>query len=264
MFKLIYGDDLFDFPELANEMFQDRKSQFCDAFGWDLEVDALGREIDKYDLMNPLYVILRDKSGHHLGSGRLMPTTGPTMIADHFSDMTDGVEVDLLGVGLGLAGAVGVAGAPATVHGQHELARRGHQLLGQAGLEPGVGVAPEHRPGQEAPGGEEGVEQVAAVPARVEDAGRAELRDRLGAVAEDRGALVAPGLREPGQGVLEQGAAAQGQQALGARGGEPAAARAAAGRDQDRPHAWASRRRRSPSVKAAMSRVESRALPPSR
>jgi len=94
MFKLIYGDDLFDFPELANEMFQDRKSQFCDAFGWDLEVDALGREIDKYDLMNPLYVILRDKSGHHLGSGRLMPTTGPTMIADHFSDMTDGVEIE--------------------------------------------------------------------------------------------------------------------------------------------------------------------------
>ncbi len=93
MFKLIYGDDLFDFPTLANQMFQDRRAQFHEDFGWELDVDDLGREIDKYDLMNPLYVILRDPDGRHLGSGRLMPTTGPTMIADHFSDMTDGVRI---------------------------------------------------------------------------------------------------------------------------------------------------------------------------
>jgi len=94
MFKLVYGDDLFDFPHLANQMFQDRRAQFCEKFGWDLDVDQLGREIDQYDLMNPLYVILQDAEGRHLGSGRLMPTTGPTMIADHFSDMTDGVEIE--------------------------------------------------------------------------------------------------------------------------------------------------------------------------
>lgn len=94
MFKLIYGDDLFDFPQLANDMFQDRRQQFHDDYGWDLDVDNLGREIDEYDLMNPLYVILRDNNGRHLGSGRLMPTTGPTMIADHFSDLTDGVEIE--------------------------------------------------------------------------------------------------------------------------------------------------------------------------
>lgn len=94
MFKLVYGDDLFDFPTLANQMFQDRRAQFRDEYGWDLSVDELGREIDRYDLMNPLYVILHDKAGRHLGSGRLMPTTGPTMIADHFADMTDGVEIE--------------------------------------------------------------------------------------------------------------------------------------------------------------------------
>lgn len=94
MFKIIYGDDLFDFPHLANDMFQDRRTQFCEAFGWDLNVDELGREIDQYDLMNPLYVILQDGEGRHLGSGRLMPTTGPTMIADHFADMTDDVEIE--------------------------------------------------------------------------------------------------------------------------------------------------------------------------
>lgn len=94
MFKLVYGENLFDFPTLANQMFQDRRAQFRDEYGWDLSVDALGREIDRYDLLNPLYVILQDKSGRHLASGRLMPTTGSTMIADHFADMTDGVQIE--------------------------------------------------------------------------------------------------------------------------------------------------------------------------
>ena len=94
MFTLVYGDDLFDFPGLANQMFCDRRAQFADAYGWELDVDKLGREIDQYDLMNPLYLILRDQEGRHIGSTRLMPTTGPTMIADHFSDLTDGVQIE--------------------------------------------------------------------------------------------------------------------------------------------------------------------------
>lgn len=93
MHTIVYGDDLFDFPDLATEMFQDRRKQFCEELGWNLNVDALGREIDEYDLMNPLYVILRDDNGHHLASGRLMPTTGQTMIADHFSDLIDSVHM---------------------------------------------------------------------------------------------------------------------------------------------------------------------------
>ena len=94
MFTLVYGDDLFDFPQLANEMFHDRRAQFKEALGWNLAVDALGREIDEYDLLNPLYVILRDPDGRHLGSSRVLPTTGRTMIADHFADLTDGVEIE--------------------------------------------------------------------------------------------------------------------------------------------------------------------------
>lgn len=94
MFTLAYGDDLFDFPKLANEMFNDRRVQFAEEFGWELNIDARGREIDQYDLMNPLYVILKDGNGSHVASGRLLPTTGPTMIADHFSDLTDGVQIE--------------------------------------------------------------------------------------------------------------------------------------------------------------------------
>lgn len=94
MFTLIYGNDLPEFPMLGNEMFCDRRTQFKEELDWDLNIDALGREMDEYDRMNPLYIILRDHEGHHLGSTRLMPTTGPTMIADHFSDLTDGVEIE--------------------------------------------------------------------------------------------------------------------------------------------------------------------------
>ena len=94
MFTLVYGDDLFDFPTLADEMYQDRRVQFHDELGWDLDIDAKGREIDQYDLMNPLYLILKDENGHHLGSCRALPTTGPTMISDHFSNLTDGVQIE--------------------------------------------------------------------------------------------------------------------------------------------------------------------------
>ena len=94
MFTLAYGDDLFNFPKLANQMFNDRRIQFAEEFGWELNIDAQGREIDQYDLMNPLYIILKDGTGGHVASGRLLPTTGPTMIADHFSHLTDGVQIE--------------------------------------------------------------------------------------------------------------------------------------------------------------------------
>lgn len=93
-FTLVYGDDLFDFPDLANQMFRDRRAQFKEGLGWNLCVDAEGRELDEYDLANPLYIILRDEHGGHRASSRLLPTTGPTMIADHFSGLTDGVEIE--------------------------------------------------------------------------------------------------------------------------------------------------------------------------
>ena len=43
MFTLIYGDDLLDFPDLANQMFRDRRSQFKEGLGWNLFVDESGR-----------------------------------------------------------------------------------------------------------------------------------------------------------------------------------------------------------------------------
>ncbi len=92
-FTLVYGNDIRDFSEMADCMFRDRKMQFHEKLGWDLQIDDRGREIDEYDRENPLYIIMHDGHGSHVGSTRLLPTTGPTMIADHFSDLTDGVAI---------------------------------------------------------------------------------------------------------------------------------------------------------------------------
>lgn len=76
-------------PNLRDQMFEHRREEFHERLGWDLKIDSLGREIDEYDGMNPLYVILTDQAGNHLASVRLLPTTGGTMIRDIFSDIID-------------------------------------------------------------------------------------------------------------------------------------------------------------------------------
>lgn len=93
-FTLAYGHDLSAFPDLADQMFRDRATQFHQRLGWSLNVDDDGRETDRYDAENPIYLMASDEAGRHLGSTRLMPTTGPTMIADEFSPLTDGVQIE--------------------------------------------------------------------------------------------------------------------------------------------------------------------------
>ncbi len=93
MIKLVYAADLFRRPVLAASMFRDRAVQFRDRLKWDVNVDAWGHEFDQYDDLNPIYVVLEDEQGQHLGSARLLPTTGRTMTAEHFSDLTGGVAV---------------------------------------------------------------------------------------------------------------------------------------------------------------------------
>lgn len=93
MIRYIYGNDLHRHSALAQGMFRDRARQFHDRLGWDVTVDAQGEERDAYDAQNPLYVIWQDSAGGHQGSMRLLPTTGPTMVNDHFGHLTDGVHI---------------------------------------------------------------------------------------------------------------------------------------------------------------------------
>ncbi len=94
MLRYIYGDDLCQVPMLKSTMFRDRADQFKTRLGWDVTVNENGEEIDQYDALNPLYVIWQMADGTHGGSMRFLPTTGSTMVNDHFSHLTNGVRIE--------------------------------------------------------------------------------------------------------------------------------------------------------------------------
>lgn len=93
MLHYLYGSDLNHQPDLADTMFRDRATQFKQRLNWDVHVDAQGHETDEYDALNPLYAIWEGPGGAHGGSMRFLPTVGRTMVAEHFWDLTDGVNI---------------------------------------------------------------------------------------------------------------------------------------------------------------------------
>ncbi|ARC87933.1 acyl-homoserine-lactone synthase [Rhodovulum sp. MB263] len=94
MLRYIYGVDLHKFPLLRDTMFRDRARQFHDRLGWAVTVDDSGEERDQYDGLNPLYVIWEQANGQHGGSMRFLPTTGRTMVNEHFLHVTGGVRIE--------------------------------------------------------------------------------------------------------------------------------------------------------------------------
>lgn len=71
---------------LIEKMFRLRARIFHHQLGWDVQVDD-GKERDRLDEEGPVYIIYTDSSGCEVkGSLRLLPTTGPTLLADFFSD----------------------------------------------------------------------------------------------------------------------------------------------------------------------------------
>ena len=93
MIRYLQAHDFPRFSKLAEGMFRDRTAQFRDRLGWDVSVDAEGRERDQYDIPQALYVIWEEADGRHGGSMRFLPTTGTTMVNEHFLHLTDGARV---------------------------------------------------------------------------------------------------------------------------------------------------------------------------
>jgi len=74
------------YSELIDDMFRLRARIFYDRLRWDVQVTD-GKERDRYDDEGPVYLIYTDKARREVkGSLRLLPTTGPTLLADFFSD----------------------------------------------------------------------------------------------------------------------------------------------------------------------------------
>lgn len=92
MILAIEGIDRHLHPELFEEMFRMRAAVFADRLGWDVVV-VDGREVDRFDAEDPLYLFAVDDATQQLrGAVRLLPTTGPNMLRDVFSVlMPDGM-----------------------------------------------------------------------------------------------------------------------------------------------------------------------------
>jgi len=78
-----------EYSGVLDQMFQLRARVFADRLGWEVNV-VDGREADKFDAMDPAYVIGVDDDGHVVSCVRALQTTGPHMLADVFSSILDG------------------------------------------------------------------------------------------------------------------------------------------------------------------------------
>lgn len=84
MLRYLFAKELKDYPLLRDTMFRDRGDQFHTRLGWQVQLTEDGEERDQYDALNPLYVIWELPDGRHGGSMRFLPTSGRTMINEHF------------------------------------------------------------------------------------------------------------------------------------------------------------------------------------
>jgi N-acyl-L-homoserine lactone synthetase len=72
--------------DLLASMFRLRRFVFRDRLDWSVSVSG-DLELDVYDALNPTYLIMMSDSREVVGCVRLLPTTGPTMLADTFPQL---------------------------------------------------------------------------------------------------------------------------------------------------------------------------------
>lgn len=86
MLVVVEDSNAHEHRDLLEEMFRLRARVFADRLKWDVVVTD-GMERDRYDDEGPVYLIYTDEAQKVVkGSLRLLPTTGPTLLADFFAD----------------------------------------------------------------------------------------------------------------------------------------------------------------------------------
>ncbi len=77
---------------LLIDQFKLRAKVFSNRLGWDVDVvDDL--EQDRFDTLQPVYVLAVDDDNAVMGCARLLPATGPTMIQDVFPTLLRGCRL---------------------------------------------------------------------------------------------------------------------------------------------------------------------------
>ncbi|MHC4053298.1 acyl-homoserine-lactone synthase [Bradyrhizobium sp. 25ACV] len=72
--------------DLLTSMYRLRRRVFKDRLDWSVSVSG-DLEIDVYDALGPNYLLVVSGENEVLGCVRLLPTTGPTMLADTFANL---------------------------------------------------------------------------------------------------------------------------------------------------------------------------------
>jgi N-acyl-L-homoserine lactone synthetase len=89
MIQLIEAADRPAFESQLAEMYRERKRVFVDRLGWEVPVVAGEFEIDQFDTDRAVYVLALDADGAQLGSARLLPSTGPTLLSEIFPHLCE-------------------------------------------------------------------------------------------------------------------------------------------------------------------------------
>ena len=76
------SDDLGEMHKLRAKVFKER-------MGWSVSLMS-GMEIDGYDAIDPLYMLIRENGGILMGCWRILPTVGPYMLKDSFPELLHG------------------------------------------------------------------------------------------------------------------------------------------------------------------------------
>ena len=92
MIQLVQGAYPGENIDIIDKMFRLRAKVFNDRLGWDVKVSN-HREMDQFDELNPLYVVETDEHRNVLASLRLLPTTGPHMLSDVFSELMEPEDI---------------------------------------------------------------------------------------------------------------------------------------------------------------------------
>lgn len=91
MIRVIQGQEASNEPQLMKQMFRLRAATFHKRLNWAVNVKD-GLERDQFDDAHPLYLLSVDDYGQLQGSLRLLPTTGPHMLRDVFSQLLNDDE----------------------------------------------------------------------------------------------------------------------------------------------------------------------------
>jgi acyl homoserine lactone synthase len=86
---VIRPNDAHPDQQMLHRMFRFRHRVFRERLGWEVE-SRHGLEIDRFDELQPVYMISHNPRREVTGSWRLLPTTGPYMLKDVFPALLQG------------------------------------------------------------------------------------------------------------------------------------------------------------------------------